>query len=761
MDSFTTYSKTARGLRALVKKLPDDAGLVLSAIDKELAADELKAKLADMDERSFDFAVKWLLEGGFIKSTHKNPFPDSGWSESKNFTPVEVNEIGIDEFTVTEKVTALRGKAGDITEDEKAGLDEEKRRLEQADAEARLRAEAAIKANQEDEALEAEEEGRRAKGGAWEQEAAIEQARMDAIKSEKEEAEAETAAQQQKIEEAAVAKQEQEAKEELARLEAEAQAEQERAKAEERLKSEQMAVEKQEEEAAIEQARMDAIKSEKEKAEAAKALAKEQAALEAAAKKEEKARLKSEKKAAAKAAAEQKAIKKAAAKEQALLEAAIRAEGDAAENAKTVEGVTVVPFLTRAKDGLFAFLRGIRPLSIYALGVFLLLVFAAQFINFRTWVAPLEGFIAERTQGKVNIETVRIALFPSPHLVLEGLNAIDSTTIKAKKIHVYPTLANIKEKLFGADNIPYRPKSILIEDFGFSQKDIPALKSWAGHFSNDKQFTVNKVAFKNMAINLNSATLPKFNGEILLDNTGLLMQGRLLSESQNLKLAISNTEGKYLINLSAKQWRAPLAPFPVFKELNANGSINEATLSLPEINGVIYKGRFEGALQMDLKAKGLTSTGELKVSNLMIEDMVEELKINAHVEGKLSSNGKFSFDINKDANRIEKTALNAAFDIKSGQLNKVDLIEAMRSGGLSGSTKFTLLSGFASRTTFGRHVFSNLKLRSNQLQASGQVVITADKQTAANVATRIATKQNEVKSQLQIGGPLTALKLKN
>ncbi|MFW5432384.1 MAG: AsmA-like C-terminal region-containing protein [Methylophilaceae bacterium] len=829
MDSNTTYTKTARGLRALVKKLPRDASLVLSVMDKGLTADELLSKLPDVNEESFEFAINWLLEGGFIKALVVDPFPNSMWDVSSNESSVQVSEIGMDEFTVSEKppITIAKKpkqKERAVGAKERTKIEDEKKRLEQAITEAHERAEAEVRvkaeAGSKTEKREAEEAKEKAKLEA--EEAAQKEAAAKAEKEAREKAEVEAQAEKRKAEEAkekakleaedaarkeAAAKAEEEVRkkaeaeaqaekreaeaakekakleaEEAARKEAAAKAEEE-AKAEKRVaairkveaakeKAKQEAIAKAEEEAkqeaiakAEEEAREKAEAKARTKAEAErvaieKAAIKEQAKLEAAAKKEEKVRRKTEDK----ATAEKKALEKAETKEQARREGVVRAEKKAAAKAATKENrleiLNTLQPVTRVKQWLISIYSGIKPLSIYAIAVLFLLIVAAQFINIHILINPIEKIATKNIQDKVNIKTIHIALLPSPHLVLKGINIADSTTINANKVRIYPNLLNLKEKLFNSSKAPYEIQSITIEGFKIAQKDLSRIPSWEGASSRDQQLKVNKITLKGMSIQLNSIELPKLDADLLLDSAGLLKEAAIVTDSKNLTVTINHTNNNYLIDISAARWRAPISPYPIFTKLNAKGSINNGVLTLPNITGALYNGDITAQLNMDLASTQLASKSEFEVKNLFIADMAEELKLDTLLDGKLNGNGQFSFNVNKPLNSIDTANLNAAFEINNGSLRKVDLAEAMRSGNLSGSTEFNKLTGrvlLKNKT----YQFNKILLQDNQLSASGQLKIDPNNIVSSNISSKIMLKRNSINARLVITGPLKSLKLKN
>jgi hypothetical protein len=825
MDSNTTYTKTARGLRALVKKLPRDAGLVLSVIDKSLSADEILAKLDNMSEKDLEFAITWLLEGGFIKSLVTDPFPNSMWDVSKE-SAMQVDEIGLDEFTVSEKlpvtspnkIPVISKTEGEIKAEaeEKAKLEAKKKMLEQADTEARERAESALKAKREAEAqaLAIKEKARQDAIASAEKEA---QERLDAVAKVKAETEARQKAaaeekarleKEEKARQDAIAKAEKEARD---RAEAEARA---KAEAEANARKEEEARRKAEEKAAAEEkaklekeekARQDAIaKAEKEARDRAEAEARAKAKAEAKANKEEAARRKAEEKAAAvekarlekkekniakalaqenaqqaaldkeeaKAVAqidaEKKALGKVAAREQARLEAFAkkeeksirRAESKAEAQIKRERFIKNLRTKMPSKQWLITIFKSIKPISIFALAVLFLLVIAAQFINMRILINPIEKIATENIQDKVNIKTIHISLFPTPHLLLKEITIADSTTINAQKIRVYPNLINLKEKLLNASPTPYKIQKISIEGFNLAQKDISRITSWSGASSRHQQFKIEKIELNKLSINLNVVQLPYFDGDLLLDEAGLLQKANFTTESKNFIIDISQSGRDYLINIEAVRWRAPLSPYPIITRLSAKGAISDNLLTLSSISSDLYNGNLTAQINMDLNSPTFAANGTFKLKHFYIGDMAKELQLDTVVDGKLSINGDYMININKPLNTIDLTSLNAIFEIENGQLRKVDITEAMRSGNLSGKTNFNKLSGNINVKNQIAKI-NNLMLKDKQLQATGQISISPDSYVTGVISSKISLKNNTINSRLVIDGPITALKLKN
>ncbi len=792
MDANAIYAKTTRGKRALVKKLPKTAGFVLPEIDGNTSLGTILSRLDRLETVDLDEAVNWLIEGGFIKPVVQDPFSDSAWDVALSHNAVEVDEIGLDQFTVTDKTARAKKQEKPLSNEEQEKL----KALEQADAEARERAEAALKAK-----LEAENPNQAEEQRVVSEKAAAEKRKEEERAKEKEEAE-QRAKEKEEVEERARLEAEEKAKEEarkLAEAEEKAQAEAEenaRKEAAAKLRAEEKAAEEQreaEEKAAAEKRKEEEKARKKEEAEQRakeKEEAKEKARLEAAVKKEEKARLRADKKAEAEQRKAEKAEAKAIAKEEAAAKKAERkaeaekraqerrlakeqAKQDKAEEdlftideveqylsgTKEEETAKKKSVVLPVKAWLTSFVKNIKPLSIYAIAVLFLLIFAAQFINFHIWTNAIEKIAEQHIQDDVNIKSVRISYFPKPHLLLEDLTIANSSSITAKKIDVYPDLLNLKEKLFGGSKAPYEIKSIEIDGFELAQKDLHRIASWQGASSRDQQLKLGRIVLSNMAIQLNRIELPNINGNILLNEVGRLKSAEFFTEANNLTAKVKQIEQRYIIDIDAFRWRSPIAPYPIFSELKASATVKDNQLVFSNISGILYNGQLAASLNMDLASDTLATKGKFELNDFFIADMAEELKVNNVVEGKLSSKGAFSFNVYKPTNHFVNGTLASTFSIKNGYLKTVDLTEAMRSGNLSGHTKFTTLTGHAALAN-KQYRFTKLLLRENQLSARGYLTLADDHRVSGVINSSIAVNRSPINARLAIGGPLHSLKLR-
>ncbi len=96
MDLKATYTKTGRGMREAIKKLPPNAGKVLPIIDKTITGEKAFSKIKKI-KKDFEAAISWLLDGGYIKVVATDEFPQSVW-QAPSKDAFEISEISFDQF---------------------------------------------------------------------------------------------------------------------------------------------------------------------------------------------------------------------------------------------------------------------------------------------------------------------------------------------------------------------------------------------------------------------------------------------------------------------------------------------------------------------------------------------------------------------------------------------------------------------------------------------------------------------------------------
>ncbi len=495
-----------------------------------------------------------------------------------------------------------------------------------------------------------------------------------------------------------------------------------------------------------------------------KALAEKKAQAEAAAMAKAQAEIQARERseAEAKKDAEKWAQLKAAAKAKADEEAQLAAIATAKNQIKLQRFAKKIHSTLRIKQGVIALLRTIKSLFIFLLLVLCLLVSAAHLMNIPMLTKPIEKMVSEKIDEKVEIASVHIRLLPKPHLLLDTINI--ANTSHAEKIRVYPNFIDLKHKLVSAfstpDKTPYKIQSLSIEGLTIAQKDFAQLRTWTSAIAKHQQPIFHHLVFKDLSLNMNGLTLPPLQVDVSLSSIDAFKKAVFSTKEKDFNLTMHAIKDGYLIDINATNWRTPLSPFPIFTTLNATGVVKNNDLSFSSITGQLYGGTLSAKLETNLSSPRLASKGRFTLNGIAINKLADDIHINAAITGHLNTNGYFAFNVNQTNNTINSPNIDAAFKVKNGVLEKIDIAEAMRTKNINGSTKFTTLTGRLSLNN-NSYRLTNLSLRDNQLQAYGQVTISANEQVSASISSTIAIPNNPISKDLMIKGSINALKVIN
>lgn len=466
----------------------------------------------------------------------------------------------------------------------------------------------------------------------------------------------------------------------------------------------------------------------------------------------------------AKAEAEKWTQLKAEAKAKAEEEVRLRAVTAAKEQIKLQRLTKKVHSKNRIKQWLKGLFSAIKSLFKFAFIVLCLVVVAAHLINIPMLVNPIEKIASEKIQDKVNIKSAHLWLFPRPHILLNNITIADTNQIFAEKIRIYPNLISLKNKFIGAltneDKASYEIQSIKIEGLSITQKDFAHLPRWGRAITNNQQHVLHRLVFEGLALKLNNLSLPTLHADIALSASDAFEKAVITTKEKDFNLTVHAVNGDYLLDIVAANWRAPLSPYPFFTSISATGVIKNDDLTFSSITGQLYGGKLDAQLQTNLASPRLTTKGSFKLKEMAISQLADDLNVNAVVIGALNSNANFSFNISPSTNEIGTPNIAATFSVQKGVVKKIDIAEAMRTKNINGSTNFTTLAGSASINN-NRYRFNHLLLQDKQLQAYGQVTISADQQVSATISSTIAIPDNPITRDLIIQGPVDKLKLIN
>src|SRR5258706_3369408 len=131
--------------------------------------------------------------------------------------------------------------------------------------------------------------------------------------------------------------------------------------------------------------------------------------------------------------------------------------------------------------------------------------------------------------------------------------------------------------------------------------------------------------------------------------------------------------------------------------------------------------------------------------------------------GQLESRMRFSLASQGLATLFDSPKIEGSFDIKKGDLDGVDLVRALQSGGRGvtqgGATRFEEISGTLTLSN-GRYQYRNMKLSSGQLSSVGAFEIAPNRDVSGRISVELRSQAAQIKGNYTVDGDLKAVGLK-
>jgi hypothetical protein len=115
------------------------------------------------------------------------------------------------------------------------------------------------------------------------------------------------------------------------------------------------------------------------------------------------------------------------------------------------------------------------------------------------------------------------------------------------------------------------------------------------------------------------------------------------------------------------------------------------------------------------------------------------------------------------ATMFDSPKVDGTFVIKKGDLDGVDLVRALQSGGRGvtqgGATRFEEISGSVGLVN-DRYQFRNMKLQSGLLSSAGSFDVSPDKDVSGRITVELRSQAAQIRGSFVVNGGLKAIALR-
>jgi uncharacterized protein involved in outer membrane biogenesis len=374
-----------------------------------------------------------------------------------------------------------------------------------------------------------------------------------------------------------------------------------------------------------------------------------------------------------------------------------------------------------------------RGAIVLALGL-IVLALLPFFVSLDDYKPYIEREASARLREPVSIETLRGSLLPYPHLTVKGISLGKTHDVKVGLVTVTPDLGS----LLGAVKTI---RSIEVEDLVLNQSALEKIPLWTQSDGSKEpaRIRVGRVRLKGALIHLGKTTLGPLDANIGMNPAGEPAEIAISTRDGSLKVAAKPEGKKYLISGHAKSWRLPLGPPILFDELTIKGTATLDNATLNEVNARLYGGRVNGNAALRFQ-KGLQLTGRFEVNQIELRDLVPLLSPGNRMSGKLNARPVLSAKAPNASQLVNALRVETPFNVQNGVLYGVDIQKAatnlLLKGPTGGETRFDEMSGQLLMER-GAFRFTQLKVASGGLAASGNVTISQNKELSGRISAEV------------------------
>ncbi len=397
-----------------------------------------------------------------------------------------------------------------------------------------------------------------------------------------------------------------------------------------------------------------------------------------------------------------------------------------------------------------------RNFFIGAVLLLLVLLCLPWLIPTSSYVPKLEAIAESQLNQKVKINSMRLALLPSPRLHIKGL-LIGDSLLNAQVLTVVPDVFS----LFGQDKVI---SAIQVDSLGVKSDALVMLSHLAKAKDSGVEpshVVVNLVEISEFEYVTPKLKLPKFNILLALSNNKPI-KANIKSLDGLLSLVLepssSSSENEaYTVNADARDWVMPMAyPFKL-DTMHMQAVLRGKELQINHLEAKAYQGAINASAVLNF-AKDFELKGQLRVQGLNLAPALNVVTANNKLSGQLMLNGPFKAKAESLELLLDKLSANFKFEVKNGVIKGVDLLKIasllLTKSNSDGNTQFDSFMG--KLIVIGKqYQLSHLVISSGLIKATGNIKVNKNSTIEGLVKVEVKNSATLVAVPLEVSGTLS------
>jgi hypothetical protein len=379
------------------------------------------------------------------------------------------------------------------------------------------------------------------------------------------------------------------------------------------------------------------------------------------------------------------------------------------------------------------------------------LIILPFFIPIRTYLNKAERLAGDQLGVPVTIYSGRLVFFPSPRVVISGLNVGKVGELKVEQVVVIPTLMSVLSETRVIDINVTKP---IIKKEAIDIVSAMLDKESAAS-SEPSAINVRHIIIDELTLDWTDMKLPMLNLQVNLTNANQLDSAKLETLDATLTANITPAADAHLIAVRAKKWTLPTGLPLLIESAELDMHLKADRLEIPRVEIAMYGGKVTADLNVFWNKNWRTS-GKVKVVGISVKEPSRLVSQAVYLSGDLSGNGQFSSSAKDIGALADSLHTNFKFKVNNGVLHGLDLVKVaslLTKQTIGGETAFDELSGhLASRGN--QYSLNDLRMSSGLLSGTGQVKIKANKELDGTGEIALKRSVSLVAIPLEVSGTL-------
>jgi uncharacterized protein involved in outer membrane biogenesis len=381
-----------------------------------------------------------------------------------------------------------------------------------------------------------------------------------------------------------------------------------------------------------------------------------------------------------------------------------------------------------------------------------LLLIVPFLIPTQTYLQQAEKLASEKLGVPVTIQSLHLALLPTPRVAISGAVVGKHDEFKVEKLVVTPTLGSLFSDAKILDI--YLDKPIMKK----AAVDLmAALSSKKSDNNAPARVHVRHVEVDEVQLIWPNMQLPTMNADATLTAAHTLEFATLKSVDGSLQAEVIPNGDEQLIALNVHKFTLPVGLPLLIDQAKFEMRLQGNKLAVPSFKIALYGGKITGDAQVNWQ-KSWKASGNFKVDNLAVQQPSHMVSKSVYLSGDLFGNGNFSGAAKQAGQLADNLRMDFKFKVDNGVLHGLDLVKIasllIKQNQSGGQTQFDAFSGLLSVTGKQYHL-RNLNISSGLLAASGQVKVKSNKALDGEVTVDVKNGMGLAQIPLDVSGTVS------